>query len=115
MEKVLWYLLAGTRGGTNRARIIRLLDDRPHNANQLANALEVDYNTVRHHLDTLMDHNVIESGGETYGELYFLTDQFDQHRDEFERIIDRADTDVIDENLNETDTKQTNTETNNPE
>jgi len=61
MEKALWYLLAGTRGGANRARIIRLLDDRPRNANQLAEALEVDYNTIRHHLDVLLDHDVVET------------------------------------------------------
>jgi predicted ArsR family transcriptional regulator len=92
MEKALWYLLAGTRGGKNRARIIRLLDARPRNANQLADELGVDYNTVRHHLDVLMDHDVVESGGEDYGELYFLTDRFDRHREAFARITDRVET-----------------------
>jgi predicted ArsR family transcriptional regulator len=88
MEKALWYLLAGTRGGENRARIIRLLDEQPRNANQLAESLEVDYNTVRHHLDMLVDHNVLEPGGGEYGKLYFLTDQFEQYREEFERITE---------------------------
>lgn len=91
MEKALWYLLAGTRGGTNRARIIRLLDTRPQNANQLADQLGVDYNTVRHHLKMLIDHDVVESGGEKYGEMYFLTDRFEQHREAFQRIISTAD------------------------
>ena len=88
MEKALWYLLAGTRGGENRARIIRLVDERPRNANKLAGELGVDYNTVRHHLDVLLDHNVVESGGDDYGALYFLTDQFEHHRDTFEEITD---------------------------
>ncbi|WP_255198034.1 winged helix-turn-helix domain-containing protein [Halorarius litoreus] len=88
MEKALWYLLAGTRGGVNRARIIRLLDERPRNANQLAEALDVDYNTVRHHLDMLLDHDVVETGGADYGKLYFLTDRFERHREAFERITD---------------------------
>jgi len=88
MEKALWYLLAGTRGGENRARIMRLLDERPRNANQLAEELEVDYNTVRHHLDTLEDHGVVEPGGGEYGKLYFLTDRFEQYREEFERITE---------------------------
>jgi DNA-binding transcriptional ArsR family regulator len=89
MEKALWYLLAGTRGGENRARIIRALDDRPRNANQLSEALDVDYNTVRHHLDMLLDHDVIEKGGDDYGAMYFLTDRFEHHRDTFEDIIDQ--------------------------
>lgn len=88
MKKALWYLIAGTRGGPNRARIIRELDDRPRNANQLAEELDIEYNTVRHHLDMLRDHDVVEAGGQEYGELYFLTDQFDRHREEFEQIID---------------------------
>jgi DNA-binding transcriptional ArsR family regulator len=89
MEKALWYLLAGTRGGANRARIIRSLDDRPRNANQLAEELDVDYNTVRHHLDVLLDHDVVERGGDDYGAMYFLTDRFDRHREEFETITDQ--------------------------
>lgn len=91
MEKALWYLIAGTRGGENRVRIIRLLRERPHNANQLAKELDVGYNTVRHHLEMLADHDVVETGGQTYGELYFLTDRFTRHWEEFERITERLD------------------------
>lgn len=91
MEKALWYLLAGTRGGENRARIIRLVDERPRNANKLAGELDVDYNTVRHHLDVLLDHDVVERGGDDYGAMYFLTDRFEHHRETFEEIIDRMD------------------------
>lgn len=88
MEKALWYLLAGTRGGVNRARIIRLLDEKPRNANQLAEELDVDYNTARHHLDMLLDHDVVEPGGGDYGKLYFLTDRFERHREAFERVTE---------------------------
>ncbi|MFB6303451.1 MAG: winged helix-turn-helix domain-containing protein [Haloferacaceae archaeon] len=87
MEKALWYLLAGTRGAENRVRIVRVLDDRPRNANQLAERLDLDYNTVRHHLDMLEDHDVVEAGGGEYGTLYFLTDRFERHRDTFETIV----------------------------
>lgn len=88
MEKALWYLITGTRGGENRARIIRLLQQRPHNANQLAGKFDIGYNTVRHHLDMLEEHDVVEPGGNDYGELYFLTDQFEHHEDEFETIME---------------------------
>ena len=88
MEKALWYLLAGTRGGENRARIIRCLLDRPRNPNQLATDLDLDYNTVTHHLDTLEDHGVVESSGDEYGAIYVVTDRFDHHRDTFEEITE---------------------------
>jgi hypothetical protein len=42
MEGVLWYVLTGTRGGTNRVRILRAIDERPRNANQLAEDLELN-------------------------------------------------------------------------
>jgi predicted ArsR family transcriptional regulator len=89
MDKALWYLLTATRGGENRARIIRALSERPRNANQLAESLGVEYKTVRHHLDMLVDHGVVEPGDNAYGKLYFLTDRFEHHRDAFEEIMDQ--------------------------
>jgi DNA-binding transcriptional ArsR family regulator len=89
MEKALWYLLTATRGGENRVRLIRSLSDRPKNANKLAEELDVSYKTVRHHLDMLADHGIVEPGDNEYGKLYFLTDRFEKHRDTFEDITDR--------------------------
>jgi len=91
MEKALWYLIAGMRGGENRARIIEVLDEQPRNANQISEDLDLDYNTVRHHLEMLQDHDVIETGGEEYGKLYFLSDRFDHHRETFETITEKMD------------------------
>lgn len=91
MEKALWYLLAGTRGGPNRVRLIRAIEDRPRNANQLAEHVDLDYNTVRHHLDMLVDHDVIEPGESEYGKLYFLTDRFEHNEETFETIMEHVD------------------------
>ncbi len=86
MEQALWYLLAGTRGGENRARIIHSLDEKPRNANRLSESLDLDYKTVRHHIDMLQDYDIVESGGNDYGEMYFLTTRFEDHRESFEEI-----------------------------
>jgi predicted transcriptional regulator len=88
MEKALWYLLTATRGGENRVRLIRALSERPRNANKLSEELDVSYKTVRHHLDMLEDHGIVEGGGNEYGKLYFLTDQFEHNRDTFEHITE---------------------------
>jgi len=92
MEKALWYLLTATRGGANRARIIDALTDRPMNANELADQLDVGYKTIRHHMEQLEDHDIVESGDESYAKLYFLTDRFDKYRDTFEDIVEQMDT-----------------------
>ncbi|PSP87416.1 ArsR family transcriptional regulator [Halobacteriales archaeon QS_4_69_34] len=91
MERALWYLFAGTRGGANRARIVRSLTERPKNANQLAEDVGLAYNTVRHHLDSLTDHGVLEPGTEGYGALYFTTEEFEHHRGTFEEIVEGMD------------------------
>ncbi|WP_049934598.1 ArsR/SmtB family transcription factor [Halalkalicoccus jeotgali] len=90
MENDLWYLIGSVRGGENRIRIIRLLEERPHNANQLAGRLGLSYNTVRYHLDRLCEHGIVEAGGQRYGELYHLTERFERHREAFEAVTERA-------------------------
>jgi DNA-binding transcriptional ArsR family regulator len=87
MEGVLWYVLTGTRGGPNRARLLRALDERPRNANQLAEDLDLDYKTVRHHLEVLEDNDVIEKSGDEYGAIYLPTDRARQYWDTIEEIL----------------------------
>jgi len=91
MEESLWYLLAGTRGSENRASIVRALDEQPRNANRLAEAVDLGYNTVRHHLNTLRDHDVVVRNGDGYGAVYRLSDQFEEHREVYERVVEAAD------------------------
>lgn len=86
MERALWYLFVASRGGANRVRIVRELRERPRNANELAGELDVDYNTITHHLDMLKEHDVVEPSDHDYGKLYFLTDRFENHAETFEQI-----------------------------
>jgi DNA-binding transcriptional ArsR family regulator len=88
MEGVLWYVLSGTRGGPTRARILVALDERPRNANQLADALDYDYTTIRHHLDVLEDNNVVTHHGEDYDVVYLPTEQARHNWDVVEEIRD---------------------------
>jgi DNA-binding transcriptional ArsR family regulator len=90
MEAVLWYVLTGTRGGQNRARILRALDERPRNANQLAEDLDLDYKTVRHHLDVLAENGVVEDSGEDYGAVYSPTEATRDHWDTLEEILEKV-------------------------
>ena len=90
MESVLWYMLAGARGGPNRIRMLRALDDRPWNANQLAEELDLDYTTIRHHLDVLADHGLVENNGDGYGAVYTLSDRVRENWETVEEIIERV-------------------------
>lgn len=86
MERVLWWLILGTKGGFNRARIIKKLNERPYNANQITEALNVSYRTIRYHLKILEDAKIIKSVGQKYGKMYFLSDSMEKNYDDFEVI-----------------------------
>lgn len=92
MEDVLWYLLASSRGGATRVRILRELDQRPQNANQLATALDLDYTTIRHHLDVLMRNNVLRRTDNDYAAVYLFTDEVKTNWDTVEEILAVVDT-----------------------
>jgi len=86
MKRVLWWLIAGTKGGENRAKIISTLHQRPYNANQLAKKLNMHYKTVRHHIKVLEENNVIKSSGEKYGGMYYLSTQMEDNYELFKHI-----------------------------
>jgi DNA-binding transcriptional ArsR family regulator len=87
LEQLLWYLLAGTRGGFNRIRIIEVLSKRPYNAHQLSEKLKLDYRTMRHHLDVLIKNHVLaRPEGEAYGSMYFISGAMKGNMEVFERV-----------------------------
>lgn len=90
MRQLLWWLIGGSRGGKNRLRIIRTLHDRPMNTNQLANDLDLNYRTVQHHLEMLVENGVLTTAGEEYGQMFFLSDQMEQNLDLLEEIAAQA-------------------------
>lgn len=91
MRKVLWWLIAGTRGGKNRLRIIRAVREKPMNTNQISKKLNLDYKTVKHHLELLKENRVVTTMGDGYGKTYFLSDQMEDNFDILEDIIEKAD------------------------
>jgi DNA-binding transcriptional ArsR family regulator len=84
---LLGWLIAGTRGGLTRAKIIIALKETPQNANQLATSLKMDYRTIRHHLEVLEKNKLIVSAGEGYGTTYFLSPVMEENYALFEEIL----------------------------
>ena len=90
MRRVLWWLIGGARGGKNRLRIVRTLEETPMNANQLSNELDLDYKTTQHHLELLTDNDVLMTMGDDYGKVYFLTDRMEDNVDLLDEIAAKA-------------------------
>ncbi len=87
LKYILGWLIAGTRGGATRAKIIMALKEIPRNANQLAQQLGMDYRTIRHHLGVLTKNGILVSAGKGYGTTYFLAPQLEDNYGVFEAIL----------------------------
>jgi predicted transcriptional regulator len=86
LRRLLWFLLGGSRGGQNRARIIQRLRAKPSNQNQLSNDLGLQYKSIQHHVKVLLRSSLIIGAGEKYGVTYSLSPWLESRFDLFEQI-----------------------------
>lgn len=90
MKHLLWFLIAGTRGGEVRGRILLLLKQKPLNANQIASSLSLDYKTIRHHLNVLEKNSiVIQAKKGEYGSVYFISEIMENNMTIFTEIWEK--------------------------
>lgn len=90
-RKLLLYLFTSTRGGFTRLRMVIHLLDKPYNTHQLAQALELDYKAVQHHLKVLEKNNLVSKIGEKYGAIYHLSNFLEVNIHTLEEAIDKLD------------------------
>jgi len=86
---VFWFLFVGSRGGTNRIRIMSLLRNRPRNRNQLATELGIDYKNIQHHIKVLEENNLVKKIGNAYGVTYCVSAFFENNEIVFDEIVAR--------------------------
>ncbi len=67
MERLLWYVFAGSRGGPTRVRVVQALHAQPRNTNQLAKDLEMDFKSIDYQLRVLAKHTFVVRREEGYG------------------------------------------------
>ncbi|MFA4983034.1 MAG: ArsR family transcriptional regulator [Candidatus Micrarchaeia archaeon] len=75
LERLLFWLLDGTRGGPTRIALLSILSKRPMNLRQLSIAAGIDYKTAEHHVQLLIKNSVLGCIGSGYGKAYFVTDE----------------------------------------
>jgi DNA-binding transcriptional ArsR family regulator len=89
-ERLLWWLFAGSTGGKTRKLVIYAIREQPRNAQQLSEALRLDYTTIRHHLKVLEQNHLVVTEGEAYGRLYFISESMEAHWTTLEAILEKA-------------------------
>lgn len=88
-KRMLEWILIGSAGGQNRIRILEILIEKPCNANQLSTLLNLDYKTVRHHLDILKKNRMIISMGTGYAIVYYPSEIIKENIDLFIEIVSK--------------------------
>jgi|GEM_PF-4577890 len=93
LDKQLWHTIFGSKGGQNRAKIVKAISEKPMNANQLSNLLGLNYKTIEHHLRVLRKNELVTVSGSTdYGEMYFpsskLEAQLKEFNEEFKKLTE---------------------------
>jgi len=86
-QKLLCHLIQGTRGGKTRALILKRLSEKSYNANQLAIALNMDYKTIRHHLNVLTKNGIIGKVNDTSSESYYVLNNMDLNFNEMNILL----------------------------
>jgi predicted ArsR family transcriptional regulator len=88
-HEILW-ILVGSKGGQTRARILEILSEKPMNANQLAETLELNYHTITYNMDVLVKSRLVVVEGPRYGQVYYPSKIFTSNIDAFKKIITAA-------------------------
>jgi len=91
-KMILWLIIAGTRGGANRAKILNLIKNTPMNANKIATVLNLDHKTVDHHVKILSKNDLIVKAEKDYAAEYSLTQIMKENQSALEEIIQKIGT-----------------------
>lgn len=91
-KMILWSIIAGTRGGINRAKILNLIKETPMNANKIATVLNLDHKTVIHHVKILSKNEFVLKAEKDYGAEYYLTQIMKDNQSVLEEIMQKIGT-----------------------
>ena len=91
-KMILWFIIAGTKGGINRAKILNLIKDTPMNANKIATALNLDYKTIVHHVKILSKNDLVIKAEKDYAAEYQLTQIMKENQSVLEEIMQKIGT-----------------------
>ena len=88
-KQLMYWLIASSKGGLNRTRIILALKEKPMNLHQLAEKMNVHYTTIQHHVELLVKHGFLVGTGGEYGKAYFLSQDLEDAYHEFKKITNQ--------------------------
>lgn len=89
LRNLILWLFVGSKGGPTRARILFLIRESPMNVHRIATELNLNYRTVKYHLELMREHGIIERVGNDYGAIYVPSEVVEKNWGEIESILRR--------------------------
>lgn len=90
MNSSFQFILTGTKEGGTRLRVLKVLDERPQNAPQIAERLDVSQPTLDRHLTMLQENGLIEKRSAAPGAPYLITRRARANWDDVEELFERV-------------------------
>jgi len=89
-EQTMYWLLSGSKGAINRVRIIAELEKKPVNMNALSKKTNLNYKTIQHHVQLMLENNLLVERGSNYGKVFFLSPQLNEKKSLFKKLFDES-------------------------
>ncbi|MCR4334972.1 MAG: winged helix-turn-helix domain-containing protein [archaeon] len=89
-EQTIYWLLAGSKGALNRLKIISDLEKKPMNMNELSKKTGLNYTTIQHHIDLLLENNLLVERGSKYGKVLFISSQLIEKNSLVKKLFDES-------------------------
>ncbi len=86
MENSLNKLILQRKGGLTSLKVMEVILKYPSNINEIADIIKMDYNTVKYHVEILVENNLIKPNGSTYGCVYESSEDLMENIDIYESV-----------------------------
>ena len=90
-RKLFSQVFTGMNGRYTRLKIIKALVENPSNVNQISKKLGYDYKSIQRNLKILQNNQLIDSVGNGYGDMYFVSDLLMKNLKALDEVLRRVD------------------------
>ncbi|MEM3362120.1 MAG: winged helix-turn-helix domain-containing protein [Candidatus Anstonellaceae archaeon] len=78
-SRLLFWLLAASKGGPTRIKILNILCREPSNVRRLSLILSMEYKTIKTHIELMLKYGLIDAIGSKYGRIYYISPEWEKN------------------------------------
>jgi DNA-binding MarR family transcriptional regulator len=86
-QQTIYWLIAGSKGGKSRISILKEIEKKPANLNEIAKRTGMNYKTAQHHIELMEKNGLITKIGNKYGQIYFYSEKLKENAELLKKMI----------------------------